>query len=169
MSVRSVLMTAIRGSSRLRSSLAPRSHRYRDLLRGDRGDSLMEFALTLPILVAFLIGLTQMCLAYYTYQLISEYAREGTRYAMVRGANCMTSAGASCTVTASQVNTWVEGLSYPNMGGGTVTAATTYPDGDEVSPHRVQVVVTYTFPYKIPYSASRNLSMTSTSVMYILQ
>jgi len=130
---------------------------------------MVEFALTLPILFAFLVGLTQLCLGYYTYQLISEYAREGTRYAIVHGANCKTSAGASCTATAAQVNTYVEGFSYPNMGGGTVSAATTYPDGDEVSPHRVQVVVTYTFSYKIPFSPSRNLSMSSTSVMYILQ
>ena len=169
MVVLSPLATVVKGAARLGASLVRRKNRDENLALGQRGDSMVEFALTLPVLFTFLVGLTQLCLGYYTYQLISEYAREGTRYAMVRGANCKTSAGASCTVTASEVNTWVEALTYPNMGGGTVTATTTYPDGDEVSPHRVQVVVTYTFPYKIPFSASRNLSLSSTSVMYILQ
>jgi Flp pilus assembly protein TadG len=136
---------------------------------GERGDSLVEFALTVPILLTFLLGLTAMCLGYYTYEWISEAAREGTRYAIVHGANCETSAGVSCEATASQVNSYVTSIGLPNLGGGTMSANTTYPDGDEVSPHRVKVVVTYTFPYTIPWVTSTNISLSSTSQMYIIQ
>jgi Flp pilus assembly protein TadG len=146
-----------------------RHHADPQTAEAERGDSLVEFALTIPILLTFLLGLTEMCLGYYTYEWISEAAREGTRYAIVRGANCETSAGASCEATASDVNTYVTSIGLPNLGGGTMIANTTYPDGDEVSPHRVKVVVTYTFPYKIPWVTSSNISLTSTSEMYILQ
>lgn len=141
----------------------------RMITRGEQGDSLVEFALTFPIVLAFLLGLTAMCLGYYTDEWISECAREGTRYAIVHGANCETSAGASCTATASEVNSFVSSIGLPNLGGGTMTANTTYPDGDEVSPHRVQVTVSYTFPYRIPWVSSATLSLSSTSEMYILQ
>ena len=67
------------------------------------------------------------------------------------------------------VNNYVKAIGLPNLGGGTMTVATTYPDGDEVPPHRVQVKVTYTFPYAIPFVPSSAISMSSTSEMNILQ
>src|ERR1700727_887685 len=109
----------------------PNNKFLRSMARREEGDSLVEFALTFPIVLAFLLGLTAMCLGYYTYEWISECAREGTRYAIVHGANCETSAGASCTATASDVNSFVSSIGLPNLGGGTMTANTTYPDGDE--------------------------------------
>jgi hypothetical protein len=120
-------------------------------------------------LFTFVFGLMQVSLAYYTYEWISECAREGTRYAIVHGSTCQTAGGASCTVTSSGVNTYVAGIGLPNLGGGRMTVTTTYPDGDEVPPHRVQVTVTYLFPYNIPWVTSRSLNMSSSSEMTILQ
>jgi len=137
--------------------------------RSERGESLVAFALTIPILFAFIFGLMQVCLAFYTYEWISECAREGTRYAIVHGSTCQAGTGASCTVAAPGVNTYVAGIGLPNLGGGAMTVATTYPDGDEVPPHRVKVNVTYVFPFNIPFVQSNTLSMSSTSEMSILQ
>ncbi len=58
------------------------------LLRRESGQALVEAALTLPQLCAFLYMLIELCLAYYSYCMISESARQGTRYAMVHGAAC---------------------------------------------------------------------------------
>jgi Flp pilus assembly protein TadG len=138
-------------------------------LRDENGAALVEFALTVPILFGFVFGLMQVCLLYYTYEWVSECSREATRYAVVRGSTCETSAGDSCTASATAVNAYINGIGLPNLAGGTVTANTTYPDGDEVPGHRVKVVVTYAFPYKIPFVASKSLSFSSTSEMYILQ
>jgi Flp pilus assembly protein TadG len=139
-------------------------------LRGEEGSELVELAVSLPILFGFVLGLMQICLAFYTHEYISELAREGTRYAIVHGPSCETSAGASCAVTASAVNAYVSGLGWPNLGGGTLTVSTTYPGpGGDVVGQPVQVTVTYTFPYKIPFVTSQNLSMSSKSVMYIIQ
>jgi Flp pilus assembly protein TadG len=144
-------------------------------LRGEEGSELVELAVSLPILFGFVFGLMQICLAFYTHEYISELAREGTRYAIVHGPSCETSAGASCTVTASAVNAYVSGLGWPNLGGGTLTVSTTYPgpggpgSAGNVVNQPVRVTVTYTFPYKIPFVTSKNLSMSSTSQMYIIQ
>lgn len=146
----------------------------RNFPHGENGSELVEMAFTLPILIGFIFGLIQVCLALYSHAYISELAREGSRYASFHGANCTDSnSKASCTATAAQIGAYVTSLGLPNLGGGKVSVDTTtanmFPDGDQVSPHRVQVKVTYIFPYKIPFVASSNLTMSSKSVMTIFQ
>lgn len=145
------------------------------LVRCESGQALVEFALTFSILFGFIIGLMQVSLALYSYEYISEIAREGTRYAIVHGPNCMTSGGVPCEVTDTagagsfpSVDSYVSGTELPNMGGGTVTVNTSYPNG-ELENKPVQVTVTYAFPYQIPFFPSKTLSLSSTSVMYIVQ
>jgi hypothetical protein len=111
----------------------------------------------------------QVCLAYYNYERISELARDGTRYAIFRGSTCQLSTGASCTANASGIETYVTSLGLPAFGGATTAAAATFPDGDEAPGHRVRVVVTGTYPYKIPFVATNGITMSSTSEMYIVQ
>jgi Flp pilus assembly protein TadG len=136
----------------------------------EEGSSLVEFALTMPILVTFFFGLIQVCLASYTHQVISETAREGTRYAMVRGSTCVTGNGStSCTATTATVNSYAATNVWPNIGGGTLGINTTYPDGNENPGSRVQVNVSYLFPFKIPFIPPSTLTMSSTSVVYIVQ
>ena len=138
-------------------------------MSSDEGSSLVEFAVSIPVLLTFFFGLIQVCMASYTRAAISECAREGTRYAMVHGSSCETSSNASCTLTASAINTYVSSNSWPNLGGGSLTVSTTYPDGNESPGSRVQVAVTYAFPFRIPMIPASTLTMTSTSVMYIAQ
>jgi Flp pilus assembly protein TadG len=142
--------------------------------RSEDGQSLVEFALTLSILLGFIFGLMQVCLAFYTYEWISECTREGSRYAMVHGPTCVTYSGASCTVSAAGVNNYVSGIGLPNLAGGVMTPATSYlapggGAGSNVDGDYVQVVVTYAFPYKIPFVMQSNLTMTSASTMTIIQ
>jgi len=141
-------------------------------LRGEDGQSLAEIAVVLPIMLTFVFGLMLLFMAFYTHEYISELAREGTRYAAVRGSSCTTSSGVSCTVTAAQVNSYVAGIGLPNLGGAPMTAsnvATTYLDNDEAPGHRVQVKVTYSFPFNVPFLPRKTLSLSSTSLLYIAQ
>jgi len=144
-------------------------------LQGERGQVLVEFALTLPILLMFVFGLMELCLAFYTHEYISELAREGTRYAIVHGSTCVTSpGGASCTASstasdATSVATYVQGRGWPNLGGGTLTPVVTYLNNDKAPGHQVRVSITYQFPYNIPFIPATVLSMTSSSTMTILQ
>jgi Flp pilus assembly protein TadG len=137
------------------------------LATNESGEALISMALSLSIMLGFTFGIMQVGLAYYSKERISEMAREGARYAILHGATC-TSSGGSCTATAAQVQTFVISLGYPNLGGGTLNCITTYPDGDEAPGHRVNVAVTYTFPYKVPFMVNNTLTFTNSSTMYIL-
>jgi Flp pilus assembly protein TadG len=136
---------------------------------GEEGSALVEFALTAPLLLTFFFGLIEVSMAIYTHQVISETAREGTRYAMVHGSTCVNGSGAACTLTASAVNSYVAAIPWPNIGGGATTINTTYPDGNEAPGSRVQVNITYAFPFRVPFVPTSTLTMQSTSVMYIVQ
>ena len=137
--------------------------------KADDGQAVVEAALTLPLIAAFAFAVIEICLAFYTYCMISESAREGSRFAIVRGASCQTAGGASCTTTATSVSKYVTSLGFPNLGGGTMSASTTYPDGNANPGSRVQVAVSYVFPYSVPFAPKGSIHMSATSVMYIVQ
>jgi len=74
----------------------------------------VEFGLGASVLMMVLIGTMKMCLAIYTYHFIAEAAREGTRYAMVRGTSCTAiSPGLSaCPASADDIANYVKGLGF---------------------------------------------------------
>ena len=139
------------------------------LKKSESGQAIVEIAIALPVIAAFTFTMIELCLAFYTFCMISESAREGTRYAIVRGATCQTSTGGSCTASASTINGVVTHLGWPNLGNGTLSANTTYLNGNENPGSRVQIVVSYVFPYNVPFAPKGTLHMSSASVMYIVQ
>jgi len=151
--------------------LVPRGLRSRGhgLVEDEEGAALIEFAMTVPILMACFFGLVQVCLACYIHQVLTESAREGTRYAMVRGSTCVNGSGSVCTATVASVNSYVSSLAWPNVAGGTMSVVTSYPDGNEQPGSRVQVSVSYAFPFRVPFVPSETINLTSQSVMYIVQ
>jgi hypothetical protein len=150
---------ARRSASRWRGLL--RGLRGGGLVRGERGSSLIEFAVSAGVLMTFTFALMEICVAFYTDGMISEAAREGARYAVVRGSTCTTSSGGSCTVTTAQIKTFTQGLGYPNPGGGSLIATASFPDGDEVPGHRVLISVTYSFPIRFPLLRTTALPLTA--------
>ena len=140
-----------------------------DLMVDEDGGELLEFAVSISILFTLVFVTMQVCLGFYSYGLISESAREGSRYAIVRGATCTTAAGASCTVTAAQIQTYVSGLGFPNIGGGTMSVTASFPSGNQNPGSLVLVKITYTVPVKIPFVPKNSWSFIATSEMPILQ
>jgi len=106
---------------------------------------------------------------FYSYSMISELAREGSRYAMVRGTSCVTSGQASCTASASAINAYVAGVGYPNLAGGVMTVSTTYPDGTSAAGNRVKVGIQYVFPVRMPFLPPNPITLNTSSTMYIVQ
>lgn len=150
--------------------------RNNGLAQGECGSSLIEFALTFTALMAFVFTLMELCIAFYTYGMISESAREATRYAIVHGSTCHTSVNASCAADAPAVSAYAKSVGLPNVGGGTLNVTTTYladgatvPDGSNVPGHRVHVDITYAFPIRLPFVPRKSLSLDSSSEMVILQ
>ncbi len=54
-------------------------------VRRQRGQSLAEFALLLPLLMTILVGTLDLGRAFYTYVSLTNAAREAARYAAVNG------------------------------------------------------------------------------------
>ena len=158
-----------------------RIFQLRALRRAENGSALIEFAIGLGVLLTGVFTLMEICLMFYTYSTIDECAREGARYAMVRGSSCLTNgvvgAGASCTASADSINTYVKNLGYPNAAGGTMTVNTTYSadgitfttTGNNDPNDMVRVQVGYTFPVKLPFVPNNTISLSAQSQLYIVQ
>jgi hypothetical protein len=57
---------------------------------GESGSALVEFAVVSVIVLTVLFGIVDMGRALFAYDWVSNAARIGTRYAMVRGTSCST-------------------------------------------------------------------------------
>ena len=131
-----------------------------------RGTSVVEFALCSAILLTLAFGVLALSLAVYSYHFISEAARQGTRYAMVRGTTCQFSN--PCTATSDEIQSYVQGLgrAYPGINPNLMNVQTTWLQGKNPG-DPVEVTVTYAFPLWIPFVPSQTLTMTSSSQMTI--
>jgi Flp pilus assembly protein TadG len=140
---------------------------------------MVEFAVASTVLLMTMIGIMQTSIMLYTFHLISEAAREGTRYAMVRGNTCAVS-GSSCTATVAQIQSYVQNLGLPGIDPSKMTVTPTYsayPAGGSCTPNAncanpgdlVTVKVVYAYELNIPFVPSNSLNMTSTSAMVISQ
>jgi Flp pilus assembly protein TadG len=148
-------------------------------VRNERGSSTVEFALSVTVLLTLVFGVLIMCLALYSYHFVAEAAREGARYAMVRGSSCTTYSGftSACPVTSAQVQTYVRSLGFPGISSSKMTVTTTWPTtGSACTPstspcnnpgNLVRVNASYQFFLSIPFVPTRTLTMTSTSQMVI--
>jgi hypothetical protein len=62
-------------------------------LRGERGQSLIEFALTLPMLLVVMFMVTEFGRALYQYNVLAQATREGARVAVVSAEDDAPAAG----------------------------------------------------------------------------
>jgi Flp pilus assembly protein TadG len=158
-----------------------RTRQIRRRMLCERGQATVEMALASMIMLSMFIGIIEMALALYTYDFISEAAREGARYAMVRGSSCTSLT--NCGATPAQIQTYLQGLA---LGGSAsaqhmtvtttwLTASTTIPTTwtscgateCNAQGNAVKVTVSYAFPLTLPWLTKSTLNMSSTSQMVI--
>ncbi|MGA9463317.1 MAG: TadE/TadG family type IV pilus assembly protein [Terracidiphilus sp.] len=176
-----------------KGSLSALRHRVLDLgtqIVDEQGSSLVEIAISISLLLCLLFGVIEVSLGLYTYHYVSDAAREGSRYALVRGALC--TGFADCGIDGTGVQNYVRGLGYPYIDAANMTVTTTWysaswsnvgtpaqtttwaacgtvPAGCNLPGNQVEVKVKYTFPLNIPWWKSTVVSMGSTSRMVISQ
>ena len=149
------------------------------LSRGrEHGAALVEMALSALLLLCFIFGVMEVCLALYTYHNISEAAREATRFAIVRGNSC-TSWATACPASASDVQNYVVNLNYPGIDPSKMTVTPVWsaytagftcpgaPSPCNTTGNLVTVTVKYNFPLSLPFVSITNIPMSSTSAMII--
>lgn len=117
--------------------IGPRPLRgWHSRLRGDRGSTLVETALSITILLVLVIGIMDACLMVYSYHFISNAAREGTRYAIVRGntwtqppwnytGTCGSYTDAGCVATIANIQDYVKSLTFPGIDASNITVTPT--------------------------------------------
>jgi len=135
--------------------------RRAQLKRYQRGSTLMEFALILPAFLLLTVGVVDFGRGIWTYHTLSHAAREGARYAIVRGANSRHPASSSEIGEVVQSRTG--GLDPQKL----VVTASWDPDNKPGS--AVQVRVQYNFRPVTPLFSSETLVLSSRSQMVISQ
>lgn len=169
----------------------PETHKLRRsirLLQEDSGSELVEFAIAVPILLAFLFGIMDFSRAMYCYHYVTYAAQDAARYAMLRGSDggatsCSASTVYNCVTNNSDVQSYVKSQALPLINPKNLTVNATWPGTTPAcssssgcaacSPTNspgclVQVQVTYNFSFMLPFlpqSAGLNLTGKSEQVI----
>ena len=141
--------------------------------------------MSIGVLLIFMFGVFEGCLAIYSFHFISEAAREGSRYAIVRGSTAGSACGTSygsydCIASSANIQSYVQNLGYPGIIPSNLTVnsswaayalGSTCPAAPPCnSPgNQVTVTVTYSFPLNVPFLPPKTYSMSSSAAMIIQQ
>lgn len=128
-------------------------------LRSDRGQSSVEFALTIVFMVVVLVSMLELTMFIYTYSVLADAAKEGVRYAIVHGASGTDASGPTSDTASSTpwptCNTPATGSLLSTVrtyaaaslhSAATMNIYACYPDGNNKPGSAVQVSVNY--PYQ---------------------
>lgn len=108
--------------------------------RGERGETLIEFAFASVIFFVMIFGALEFGIAIWNYNLVSDLAQEGARYAAVHGRT--SGDPRNQTDVASFVTSRAIGLTVT-----TTTAPTSSSPGDVAAGNTVTVTVTHTLNF----------------------
>ena len=145
----------------------------------ERGATLLEFALVAIVLFMLIFGIIDFSRALFAYHFVANAAREGTRYASVRGADCtapMTDCGATniqnyLRTEATGIGMDPSQLTVPAplyAGSNTCPAVGNNPPMN--TPGCIVVVtVTYQFSFLFPLLPVSPVNMSSTASAVITQ
>lgn len=156
---------------------------------GDKGTSLIEFTVSIPVLFMLLLGFVQMCGAVYSSFCINEIARDTARWAAVRGSNsCADAPGlAGCDATSASIQSFAKNVEYPGIDPSKTSVSTSWLAASADTPvtwstcnsttsaicnapgNAVQVKVSYPFPFQIPFAGKNTFNFSSTAQIVIVQ
>jgi Flp pilus assembly protein TadG len=158
--------------------------KLRRIRHDDRGESLIEFAASAALLLTVIFGIMDCSRALYVYHFISYAAQQGTRYAIVRGANwkgtsCTSTTAQDCDATATAVQSYVQSIAPPSVTASDLIVTTTWPgqtvtgdtepcDGDEGTSVNgqgcaVKVQVSYSFSFLLPFLPKSAMEFSASS------
>jgi len=130
-------------------------------LRGQTGSAIVEFTLVALMFFMLSLGLAEFGRAIFDYSIVSSLAREGVRYAAVRGS------ASGHAATADNISSYVQS----KASGMNLTVTVTWTPAANNNPgSTVNVQVQYTFSSVAPVLLSLGtIPLTSTSSMVIIQ
>jgi len=142
----------------------------RSYSKAERGSSLPETVIVMGVLMALICGIIDFGRATYTYSFVAQLARQGARWAIVRGTGC--SVLNDCSATASEVQSYVqslsEGATEPSSISVSYTAVTTGCSLPPAPGCTIAVTVSYPFKFFLPFVLpGTTLEVSSTSEMVV--
>lgn len=150
----------------------------------EQGSVLVELAISILLLLTFLLGMMEACLAVYADHFLANAAREATRYAAVRGSSwnttCANATAINCSATSGSVSSYVLSLTPAGINTTKLVIATSWPGidatgaGCSTGPTNVpgcvvSVRVSYPFTFSLPYVNASVYTLSSTSKVTIAQ
>ena len=106
----------------------------RNAIRGQRGQTMTEFAIVLPIFLLLLLGIAQLGIAFNNYLALTDGVRAGARYGAV-----LRTSGTRNADTITKVKQSAANLNQSTIG---VTITSTWQAGSDLT-------VCGTYPYSI--------------------
>ncbi|HZQ44529.1 MAG TPA: TadE/TadG family type IV pilus assembly protein [Acidobacteriaceae bacterium] len=153
----------------------------------EHGAAAVEFLASVIVLFTLIFGCVAVMMAFYTYEVINEYARDASRYAIVHGNGCsyqLKGVATSCSIgTGGTANgalkTYLNNEIFPGINGNTLSISTSYAHGPGVTTcngancngagDQVTVQVSYPYLYIVPFIPQNSFTMHATSTMVISQ
>lgn len=153
---------------------------------------MVEFAIAGSLFLLLMFGIIEFARVLDIYHTVSNAARIGSRWAIVRGSGCSTLGSLDhCNATASNIETYVRSVvPIPDSGAATASgcdvaglcvsaawstaanatdcsSSSTTPAGNNGKGHLVCVTVTYPFNFAVPFVSNSAIVLSSTSSMTI--
>ncbi len=129
--------------------------------RGQRGSDMVESALVMLAFMFILLGAVEFGRMVFAFNAVSDLAREGSRWASVRGSTSTTPA--TTTSVSNYVKTWAIGLNSANITVTTTWSPNNNPGGT------VDVTVRYTWSAILGILVPSSMNFQSSSYMIVLQ
>lgn len=145
---------------------------------------MVETALVMSVFTLMLFGVFDYGRALYSYHMVDNAARIGSRFAIVHGSACVHTASPDtwpCDADATEIQNYVRSQSVELGPADQVTVTTAWgqngganPGCEGGSPYNapgclVTVSVSYPFNFALPFISTLTLTMTSSSAMIISQ
>jgi Flp pilus assembly protein TadG len=151
----------------------------------ERGAVAIEFALSAIVLFVLVFGCIGVAMAFYTYEVVNQYARDASRFAIVHGNGCNSPINGNCSIgTGATANTalktYLNNQILPGINGPNLTVTTNYtfapgatacnvPTTCNGAGDQVTVTIAYPYLYNIPFIPTRLITMSASSTMIISQ
>jgi hypothetical protein len=127
-----------------------RAYRAGAFRRNSRGAVQIEFILSILTIIFLIFGMWELIMIVHTMNVLSDAAKEGVRYAIVRGDDFPPGYQSGPGNTSAIEGKVKEYAALTLHDVSAISVSVTYPDGSNTPPNRVRVVVAYTF---VPYTA----------------
>ena len=131
--------------------------------RREHGQALVEFSMVAIVFFILVFGMIDVGRAVWNYNTLALATREGTRYAIVHGADSTTPTGpVDDSAVVTEVQKFTAGLNLSQL-----TVQATWPDGSNVSGDSVTVTSQYAYEPIFNFLGVISFNMTSSSTMEI--